>query len=83
MMNEAPSKQQPKELVISICEKQDKLMRVKGMSKEMNASIAAKLEPLKTPIYFVRQLLGYADFPQSRMQHKWLTSFNTSQPDFL
>ena len=53
------------------------------MSREMNASIAAKLEPLKTPIYVLRQILGYADFPQSRMQAYWLASFKTSPTDFL
>ena len=53
------------------------------MSREMNASIAAKLEPLKTPIYVLRQMLGYADFPQSRVQTNWLSSFKTSPPDFL
>ena len=53
------------------------------MSREMNASIAAELEPLKTPIYVLRQILGYADFPQSRMQAYWLASFKTSPNDFL
>lgn len=80
---EVPSNKRLKELVTSICEEQDKLMRVKRMSREMNASIAAKLEPLKTPIYVLRQMLGYADFPQSRVQHQWLVSFKTSPPDFL
>ncbi len=82
-MDETPSNERLKELVTSICEEQDKLMRVKGMSREMNASIAAKLEPLKTPIYVLRQILGYADFPQSRMQAYWLASFKTSPTDFL
>ena len=82
-MNEPSSKEQLKELVTLICEEQNKLMKVKGMSREMNASIAAKLEPLKTPIFVLRQLLGYADFPQSRVQHQWLASFRTSPSDFL
>ena len=66
-MDEAPSNERLKELVNAICEEQDKLMRVKGMSREMNAYIAAKLEPLKTPIYVLRQMLGYADYPQGRV----------------
>ena len=49
----------------------------------MNASIAAKLEPLKTPIYMLRQMLGYADCPLGRVQAHWLASFKTSPPDFL
>ena len=82
-MDETPSNERLKELVTSICEEQDKLMRVKGMSKEMNASIAAKQEPLKTPIYVLRQILGYADFPRSRVQAYWVASFKTSPTDFL
>lgn len=82
-MDEAPSNERLKTLVTSLCEEQEKLMRVKGMSREMNASIAAKLEPLKTPIYVLRQMLGFADFPQGRVQAYWLASFKTSPPDFL
>lgn len=80
---DALSSERLKELVTSICEEQDKLMRVRGMSREMNASIAAKLEPLKTPIYVLRQMLGYADYPKGRAQAYWLASFKTSPPDFL
>lgn len=79
----APSSEQLNSLVASICEEQDKLMRVKGMSREMNATIAAKLEPLKTPIYVMRQMLGYADLPKCRVQAYWLASFKTSPPDFI
>lgn len=70
-------------LVTSICEEQEKLMRVKGMSREMNASIASKLEPLKTPIYVLRQMLGYADYPKGRVQAYWLASFKASPPEYL
>ena len=83
MMDQAPSNERLKELVTSICEEQEKLMRVKGMSREMNASIAAKLEPLKTPIYVLRQMLGYADYPKGRVLAYWLASFKTAPPDFL
>lgn len=82
-MNEAPSSERLNSLVTSICEEQDKLMRVRGMSREMNASIASKLEPLKTPIYVLRQMLGYADYPQGRVQAYWFASFKTSPPDFI
>lgn len=82
-MIKAPSNERLMELVTSICEEQSKLMRVKGMSREMNASIATKLEPLKTPIYVLRQMLGYADYPKGRVPAYWLASFKTSPPDFL
>lgn len=78
-----PSNERLKELVTSICEEQEKLMRVKGMSREMNASIAAKLEPLKTPIYVLWQMLGYVAYPQGRVPAYWLASFKTSPSDFL
>lgn len=58
-------------------------MAKRGMSKEVNASFSAKLEPLKTPIYVVWQLLGYGDFPQGRTQAYWLASFKTSPPEFI
>ena len=83
MMDKAPNNERLKELLTSICEEQDKLMRVKGLSREMNTSIAAKLEPLKTPIYILRQMLGYADLPKGSVQAYWLASFKTSPPDFL
>ena len=50
-MDEAPSKEQLKVLVASICEQQDKMVRTLGMTRDLNRSVAAKLEPLKTPIY--------------------------------
>ena len=56
-------------------------MKVKGMSRDMNASIAVKLEPLKTPIYVMWQYLGYGDFPDSKEQRIWLSSFKTSPPE--
>lgn len=58
-------------------------MARRGMSRELNASFAVKLEPLKTPIYVAWQLLGYGDFPDSKEQRIWLSSFKTSPPDFL
>ncbi len=82
-MNEAPSREHLKELVDSICDQQDKMVRTLGMSREINRSAAAELEPLKTPIYFVWEMLGYGDFPQSRVQRVWLASFKTSPPDYL
>ncbi len=82
-MDEAPSKEQLKVLVASICEQQDKMVRTLGMTRDLNRSVAAKLEPLKTPIYVIWEHLGYGDFPQSRVQHQWLASFKASPPDFL
>lgn len=82
-MNEAPSKEQLKVLVAAICEQQDKMVRTLGMTRDLNRSVAAKLEPLKTPIYVLWEYLGYGDFPQNRTQRHWLSSFRTSPTDFL
>ena len=82
-MDEAPSKEQLKVLVASICEQQDKMVRTLGMTRDLNRSVAAKLEPLKTPIYVIWEHLGYGDFPQNRTQRHWLSSFRTSPSDFV
>ena len=82
-MNEAPSKEQLKELVTSLSELQGKILAKIGPPTHFLQSQAASVEPLKTPVYVLRQQLGYADFPQSRVQHQWLASFKASPPDFL
>ena len=82
-MDEAPSKVQLNELVNSLCELQGRILSVVGPPKHYQQSLAASVEPLKTQIYFLRQMLGYADFPQGRGQAYWLSSFKTSPPDYL
>ena len=82
-MSELPSNEQLKELVTSLCELQARIVKQIGPPTHFLQSQAASAEPLKTPIYVMRQLLGYADFPQSRVQHQWLASFKTSPPDYL
>ena len=82
-MDEEPSKVQLNELVNSLCELQGRILSVVGPPKHYQQSLAANVEPLKTPICVLRQLLGYADFPQSKVQHQWLASFKASPPDFL
>ena len=80
---EAPGRERLKALLVSICDEQNKLMARRGMTRQLNASFAVKLEPLKTPIYVMWQYLGYGDFPQNKVQRQWLASFKTSPPDFL
>ena len=82
-MDEAPSKEQLNELVNSLCELQGRILSVVGPPKHYQQSLAASVEALKTPIYFVWEMLGYGDFPQSRTQRTWLSSFKTSPPDYL
>ncbi len=82
-MEEAPSREQLNELVNSLCELQGRIQAQIGPPLHFLQSQAASVEPLKTPIYVLRQLLSYADFPQSRVQHQWIASFQTSPSDFL
>ena len=82
-MDEAPSREHLNELVNSLCELQGRILSVVGPPKHYQQSLAASVEPLKTPIYVLRQLLGYADFPDSKVQRRWLASFKTSPPDYL
>ena len=82
-MDQAPNNEQLRELVNSLCELQARIVKQIGPPTHFLQSQAASIEPLKTPIYVMRQLLGYADFPQSRVQHQWLASFKTSPPDYL
>lgn len=70
-------------LVTSINEQQDKMVRTLGMTRDLNRAVASKLEPLKTPIYFLWEHMGYGDFPQNKSQRHWLSSFRTSPTDFL
>ena len=87
-MDEMPSKQQLILLVNSLCEIQDKIMTRRTMTLPMNfyQSIADKFEPLKAPMFFVWELLGYGSptelSPRGIVGH-WMASFHTSPPDFL
>ena len=82
-MDEAPSNEQLRELVNALCELQSRIVRQIGPPTHFLQSQAASVEPLKTPIYVLRQLLGYADYPDSKVQRQWLASFKTSPPDYL
>ena len=82
-MMESIEREQLKELVNSLCELQTRIMKQIGPPTHFLQSQAASVEPLKTPIYVLRQLLDYADFPDSKVQRQWLASFKASPPDYL
>ena len=82
-MEEAPSREHLKTLIFSICEEQEKIRKVIGPPKAFQQSLAASLEPLKTPIYLLWDTLGYGNFPQNSVQRRWLASFKTSPSDFI
>ena len=49
-----------RELVNSLCELQARIVKQIGPPTHFLQSQAASVEPLKTPIYVLRQMLGYA-----------------------
>ena len=86
MMDEYPSRQRLILLVNSLCELQDKILSVKGMPDYIQRPIADKVEPLKAPMFFVWERLGYgspAELSPRGIKGYWMASFNTSPPDFL
>lgn len=85
-MNEYPSRQRLILLVNSLCEIQDRILSVKGMPEYIQRPIADKVEPLKAPMFFVWERLGYGsptDLSPRGVKGYWLASFNTSPSDFL
>ena len=85
-MEEMPNKQQLILLVNSLCEIQDRILSVKGMPDYIQRPIAEKVEPLKAPIFFVWDRLGYGsptDLSPRGVKSHWLASFNTSPSEFL
>ena len=86
MMDEYPSRQRLILLVNSLCELQDKILSVKGMPDYIQRPIADKVEPLKAPMFFVWERLGYScptELSPRGIKGYWMASFNTSPPDFL
>lgn len=81
-----PSKQQLILLVNSLCEIQDRILSVRGMPDYIQRPIADKVEPLKAPMFFVWERLGYGsptDLSPRGIKGYWMASFNTSPPDYL
>ena len=82
-MDEAPSREQLKDLVNSLRELQGRILAQIGPPTHFLQSLGANVEPLKTPVYVMWQYLGYGDFPDSKEQRIWLSSFKTSPPEYL
>ena len=80
-MEEMPSKQQLILLVNLLCKLQDKILSVKGMPKHIQQPIADKVEPLKAPIFFLWEKLGYGsptELSARGINGYWMASFHTS-----
>lgn len=85
-MDEMPSREQLILLVNSLCKLQDKILSVKGMPKHIQQPITDKVEPLKAPMFFLWEKLGYGsptELSARGINGYWMASFHTSPPDFL
>ena len=74
-----PSKQQLILLVNSLCEIQDRILSVRGMPDYIQRPIADKVEPLKAPMFFVWERLGYGsptNLSPRGIKAYWMASFN-------
>ena len=85
-MEEMPSRERLILLVNSLCEIQDKILPQWGVASDFQQSTAAKFEPLKAPMFFLWEKLGYGsptELSPRGIDGHWLASFNASPPDFL
>lgn len=85
-MDEVPSREQLILLVNSLCKLQDKILLVKVMPKHFQQPIADKFEPLKAPMFFLWEKLGYGsptELSVGGINGYWMVSFHTSPPDFI
>ena len=82
-MTEAPGREQLKALVNLLAKLQGRILKKIGPPTFFLRGQAASVEPLKTPIFVLWEFLGYGDFPQSKVQRIWLSSFKTSPPEYL
>lgn len=85
-MEEMPSRERLILLVNSLCKIQDKILPQWGVASDFQHQIAAKIEPLKAPMFFLWEKLRYGsptELSPRGIKGYWMASFNTSPPDFL
>ena len=85
-MEEMPSRERLILLVNSLCKIQDKILPQWGVASDFQRQIAAKIEPLKAPMFFLWEKLRYGsptELSPRGIKGYWMASFNTSPPDFL
>ena len=85
-MTEPPSKELLISLVNSLCEVQGKIARAKNQPDYLKQPMVEKVEPLKAPMFFLWERLGYgtpAELNESRCKPYWMASFSASPPDYV
>lgn len=85
-MEEMPSRERLILLVNSLCKIQDKILPQWGVASDFQRQIAAKIEPLKAPMFFLWEKLRFGsptELSPRGIKGYWMASFNTSPPDYL
>ena len=73
-------------LLASIEEVQSKILQTRGPSDEIKKGWAAELEPLKAPVFFLFELLGYGtvrELSENGIGKVWMASFRSSPGEYL
>ena len=85
-MIDQPTQSDLKSLLASIEEVQSKILQTHGPSDEIKKGWAAELEPLKAPVFFLWELLGYGtprELSEKGVKRVWMASFKSSPGEYL
>ena len=78
-----PTQADLRPLLASIEEVHSKILQTRGPSDEIKKGWAAELEPLKAPIFFLWERLGYGTVRKTRSVNYWMSSFYTSPVEYM
>ena len=81
-----PTQSDLKSLLASIEEVQSKILQTLGPNEQIKKDLAAELEPLKAPVFFLWELLGYGtarELSEKGVKRVWMTSFRSSPGEYL
>ena len=85
-MIDQPSQSDLKSLLASIEEVQSKILQTLGPNEQIKKGWAAELEPLKAPVFFMWELLGYGtvrELSEKGVRRVWMASFRPSPGEYL
>ena len=81
-----PTQSDLKSLLASIEEVQSKILQTLGPNEQIKKGWAAELEPLKAPVFFMWELLGYGtarELSENGVKRVWMASFRSSPGEYL
>ena len=85
-MIDQPTQSDLKSLLASIEEVQSKIRQTLGPSEQIKKGLTAELEPLKAPVFFLWELLGYGtprELSEKGVKRVWMASFKSSPGEYL